>query len=774
MLTRRNFILAAIVEMGWFPLVSPAVAALAWKPLKVGGGGFTRDHDIAPDGTRVCKVDVFGAYILNKSLPSTGNAGGMGLWQQLFAPGRIPLGDPAYSPATRGRFFDSMGAWDVRIAPSNSDVIYMMECGMMYKSINKGLNFVNQTDNAGGTFPLQSLSNCNPNSPAGGPGPAMAIDDQNPDHVWVGTFAGIWSTVDGGSHWTKINASKLPLPTGGTYVCGFAFDPVSAIVGGLRQGIYVWIYGHGVYHTSDAGANWTALTGSPTNCVRIVVDKFGVAWVCADAKPPNVWNFTVQSGTLFTPNTWTNSAGVTTYSTWSVAPDPTSTTSATQRVIIAGVNGGLAQTLDGGQRWTPAQSEQFNQVATDAPWLQTDERFMSMNGCMKFDPSISNTLCFPEGIGYWEANLPSIGNSGSWGAWTWNSRAAGIESLETTQIISPPGGGIGLVQWDRPWFLITDKSKFPSSYGIWPGGRANKHLGQSVIFGGNGADWAASNPNFIALLCAGSGGSTAGQQTGPGYTTNGGVPVTGWNFFANQPPGLNTGSGSAAMAVSSPTSMMVAASSGVFATTDGGATPWVDATPAGSRGWGNGFSQINQNLAADKVTANYYVGYSANKIFWTANTGGAWNTVASPGLSFGGSNGSGVQLKAIPNNAGHYFITGGGSFGARVDNTNKFSRSNDGGRTWHDVSQAGYTVREVYVWGYGKAVGRYPTIFIYGYVNSVLGVWKTEDDCVSWTKIGDATFGGMTFDNPNCMAGDMNQAGVVYVGFLGSGYLQFG
>lgn len=69
--------------------------------------------------------------------------------------------------------------------------------------------------------------------------------------------------------------------------------------------------------------------------------------------------------------------------------------------------------------------------------------------------------------------------------------------------------------------------------------------------------------------------------------------------------------------------------------------------------------------------------------------------------------------------------------------------------------------------------GSYPAIFIYGYVNAVLGVWQSTDNCVSWQKIGDAQFGGKTFDNPNCMAGDMNTPGVVYVGFLGSGYLQY-
>src|SRR5271168_1575119 len=63
--------------------VAAAQPSLQFKTLKVGGGGFTRSMDIAPDGTKVCKVDVYGAYVWNTGVPSTGNAGGTGVWQNL-------------------------------------------------------------------------------------------------------------------------------------------------------------------------------------------------------------------------------------------------------------------------------------------------------------------------------------------------------------------------------------------------------------------------------------------------------------------------------------------------------------------------------------------------------------------------------------------------------------------------------------------------------------------------------------------------------------------
>lgn len=756
-------------------------AALSWQSLKLGAGGFTRDLDIAPDGTKVCRIDVYGAYIWNPSVPSTGNAGGTGIWQQLCAPGRIPSGDPAYTirRTTSNHYYSSGGAWAVNLAPSNSSVIYMVWFGMMYKSTNKGVTFVNQTDNAGGTFPLRDgQADGNPNGNESGPGPVMAIDPINANVCWVGDKTKVLSTSDGGTTWTALSTSKLPLPTG-SYTYGFAFDPASAQTGGKTQGIFATVNGSGVYYSSDAGVNWTlqnsgaGITGTmPTIFSRIVCDKWGMAYVCDASANDTMYEFTKQSGLAFSANAWHLTGATAGTPIWSVAPDPASTSSATQRIITAGFNGfSVCQSTNGGTSWGDSQAGQFNQVATDIPWLQTNELYMTLGGGMKFDPSQSNKLYMPEGIGVWVGNPPTTGTTGVWSAWTWTSQSVGIESFDTNYLISPPGYGVGVVSWDRNWFSITDKTKFPTTYGTWPGSRLNNNVNQSVIWHGMGADWLGSDPSRIVLICGGNNGTTAGQQVGPGVSTNGGVPVTGWSFFTNAPPASVTGYGACSIAITSSTSLMAASQSKLWGTTDAGATAWVDRTPSGSAFQGDG-GQKGVWLSADKVTANTYLAVDGTHAYRTSNTGVSWTT-ATPSFTLGNA-GGGPQLKAIPNNAGHFFYSGGGSFAATVDTNNHFYRTSDGGATWSDVSQSGYVVRDVAVWGYGKAVSSYPTIFIYGYVNSVLGVWKSIDNCVSWTLVGDSEFGAQTFDYPNCMCGDMNQVGVVYIGFIGNGYLQYG
>ena len=77
----------------------------------------------------------------------------------------------------------------------------------------------------------------------------------------------------------------------------------------------------------------------------------------------------------------------------------------------------------------------------------------------------------------------------------------------------------------------------------------------------------------------------------------------------------------------------------------------------------------------------------------------------------------------------------------------------------------------VYHFGFGapRVVGNYSTIFIYGKVYGVLGVWRSEDAGFTWTQISDPHPNG-SLDSAVCINGDMNHFGRVYIGFGGSGF----
>src|SRR5260221_674975 len=111
MLKRRTFLIGASASALVFGNSASAnfhhgdaAAFFPFQPLRVGGGGFITGIDIAPDGTKVCRCDSFGAYIYQG-----------GKWQQLCTTSRLPV-------SAQGALTPS-GVYELRIAPSNSQVL---------------------------------------------------------------------------------------------------------------------------------------------------------------------------------------------------------------------------------------------------------------------------------------------------------------------------------------------------------------------------------------------------------------------------------------------------------------------------------------------------------------------------------------------------------------------------------------------------------------------------------------------------------------------------
>ena len=103
-------------------VVVDPVASNNWQTLKVGAGGFVTGIDIAPDGTMVVRTDTYGAYIWNGTQ-----------WQQLVTSTSMPAAFVQQTSAT-----SAQGVYEIQIAPSNSNIMYMMFDGYVFKSTNKG------------------------------------------------------------------------------------------------------------------------------------------------------------------------------------------------------------------------------------------------------------------------------------------------------------------------------------------------------------------------------------------------------------------------------------------------------------------------------------------------------------------------------------------------------------------------------------------------------------------------------------------------------------
>ena len=96
-----------------------------------------------------------------------------------------------------------------------------------------------------------------------------------------------------------------------------------------------------------------------------------------------------------------------------------------------------------------------------------------------------------------------------------------------------------------------------------------------------------------------------------------------------------------------------------------------------------------------------------------------------------------------------------------------FYRSKDGGANWSIVPH----VREVFSFGFGKsAPGQsYPAIYVYGWVDGVLGIWRSDDEARTWNRISDGFPLGV-FARVKALEGDNNTYGTVYAGFDGAGF----
>jgi hypothetical protein len=463
-------------------VVVDPVAANNWKTLKVGAGGLVTGMDVASDGTTVVRCDTYGAYIW------TGTQ-----WQELVTSTSMPA---ALVSQNSGQ-----GVYEVQIAPSNTNILYMAYDGYVLKSTDKGTTWT-QTSFA------QVVENAN--GANSGMGQKMAIDPNNPNVVYVGTPSnGLFVTTDGGTTWQSV--SGVPVgqanPNNGVAagITGILFDPaIGGVTGGKTNTIFASSYGNGVYESINGGTSWTKLTGGPATVEYAAVSSTGVYYAVGDNNT-NLWAFKNGAWTeLLTGPSW----GI-----QSLAIDPFNQS----HIVYLTAGGYFNQSFDAGTTWTGLFSDQA--ISTDIPWLTSANQWLDIGG-VAFDPLVQGRLLATGGTGVWSTTTPSQGvdpTAYPYGTVTWNDQSVGIEQLVANQIIVAPGGKPVLASWDRPFFYVSDPNQFPTTYGP---------INSSTIVCGWSVDYASSSPNFIVGIADYWGVEESGYSTDGGQT---------WTQFASMP-----------------------------------------------------------------------------------------------------------------------------------------------------------------------------------------------------------------------------------------------
>jgi hypothetical protein len=151
-----------------------------------------------------------------------------------------------------------------------------------------------------------------------------------------------------------------------------------------------------------------------------------------------------------------------------------------------------------------------------------------------------------------------------------------------------------------------------------------------------------------------------------------------------------------------------------------------------------------------------------NGVYKSTDGGANWTQQTASSAALPTSYAQGSQLSGVPGQAGHLFFAGGNTGALPL------AKSTDGGVNWTAVSNT-TEAWQVSV-GKLKSGGTYPSIFITGKVSgdSDPGVFRSDDNCSSWTRVCRAPAGNL--DAPNKLFADLDNYGTFMVSMGTTGF----
>ena len=713
-----------------------------WSRVAIGGGGFISGIAMDPAGkTFVARADVYGAYVWSAK---------DNLWHQLATTAAMPAADRVQDGIAQG-------AYEIAVAPSRPDRIYMAIAGKVYRSDDRGARFEAPVNAPQLTWDPANEWRLH--------GPFMAVDPKDPDLVLLGTPSqGVWRSTDAGRTWQQV--PSVPTTRGkqpGADVQGAGIQgPGSQIWFESSKGkptgrIFAFVWGRGMFVSADRGATFAPLAAAGDRPMTLKRGGFGRdgTFYGVDAETKTVW--------LYRGGAWQNvtqAAGLTPLAFAAVAVDPHS-----DRVLVTDEAGNGYLSQDGGKKWSTI-SRAARVGEGDPPWLKTADNAWFTTGDLMFDPAKPDRVWIAHGVGVFYADL--VGGDTHL---AWVSQARGMEELVTNDIVQTPGHAPVFAAWDFGMHIKHDLTAYSTRF-------APDRYFMAV----QQVDWTPADPAFLVTNASDSRTnccSEDGNSVMAGYSTDGGNT---WTKFATLPTPPGTKSDDpwrmsfGTIAVSSgDTSNIVwapAFNRAPFFTKDRGKT-WEQVILPGATGDAYGSFRDSwlqrKTLTADKTRPGvFYLVHSGDAPnetlagLWRSEDGGAsWQHVhvgeIAPSLN------AAAKLRSVPGKAGHLFFTSGLAGGADL----ALRRSTDGGVTWSRLE--GVTRVDDVAFGKAAAGASYPAIYISGQVGGRYGIWRSVDETRSWQQLVDFPVG--TLDQVTVIAADPDVFGRVYMGYKGSGWI---
>jgi len=615
------------------------------------------------------------------------------------------------------------GVEALALDPQNANNLYLL-AGTSY--FNGGKTAILKSTDKGNTFTevvVTSQFTAHGNGMGRSNGERLAVDPNNSNILFCGTRSnGLWKSTNGGSSWT-LAWNGVTTTTNGNGICFVVFDP-SSVSGGVTQTIYIGVSrtgGNNIYKSTDGGSTFNAI--QPDNSFMphravLSTDNSTLYVVMADAEGPSngssgrVYKLATATGT------WTNiTPNGNNYPYGGISVDPANSNRIIASTINVWSNNQFGNTwadfiflsTDGGSTWTSKLTSTSTMNTNGIGWIAG--RGIHWAGSIDFDPLNTARVRVISGNGLFTCD--NINAS----ATSWKFDVKGMEETVVLDAISIPGGNFISAVGDQYGAVYADVYAYP----------AQVHT--PTVVSNNGIAYAANNINKVVRV-----------TDKLYYSTDQGVT---WTQAASTNGG---GYGKVALSADGNT---------ILHCPGGGSTTYYSTDNGGS--WtSTGVTNVQDaHPIADYVNTNKFYIYSPNsgQLFVSTNKGVSFTSSASNPGQWGSG-----RARAVPDNEGNVWVALNGS-GLKYTTNN--------GTSWTTVANVTYCGAV----GFGKTAtgATYPTVYIWGTVGGVRGMFRSTDQGASWTRINDDAHEWGGPGNGNFVMGDMNVFGRVYMSTVGRG-----
>jgi hypothetical protein len=692
--------------------VKAQTSGYTWKNVAIGGGGFV--SAIIPSKTQqnlvYARTDVGGAYRWDASTSS---------W--------IPLTDWVSDDQV-----GYLGVESLALDPNNPARLYML-VGIGY--FNDGRTAILRSNDYGNSFTITEVTSqfkAHGNGMGRQTGEKLVVDPNNSNILYCGTrWNGLFRSTDAGATWSRLSSLDVTTTPNENGISFVVLDG-SSVSGGATQRIIVGVSRSGstnLYRSDNGGQSFSAVSGATTTFMphRAALAGNGNLYVTyGNGAGPNghgsqpepmdngqIWKYNISTGawTNITPAGYNRAFG-------GISVDPNNpnrlvaSTTNTYFFQYRNTNNGndvwgdrMFLSTDGGSSWVDVVNRGFTLDTDGVTWIYGHS--IHWAGSIEFDPFNTERVWITSGNGIFVNDNISSGG-------TWRFAVKGLEETVPLGLESIPNGGpVISVIGDYTGFRHTNPDQYAPIH--------NPQIGTTT-----------------GLAVA---GQTTSKIVRVGnamyYSTDMGVTWTQSN--------MNGSYGKLALSANGNTVLhSPQQSSTTYRSTNNGSS-WSAVS---------GLSFNEAQPVGDPVNSNKFYAYNQETGAVMVSTNGGLSFAQASSVASWGSK----VIRVAPGMEGHVWIAlnGGG-----------LARSTNSGSSFSTIS--GVSNCGAVGFGVAAAGANYPTIYIWGTVNNVRGVFRSTDQGASWVRVNDDAheYGGP--GNGQFVRGDMNVFGRVYMSTAGRG-----